>query len=154
LADHPSFLPSLARWHHDQWSYLDVAVSAEERMAALGKHGKAQVPTTVIALSGDCLLGSASLIAHDMDTHPELSPWLASVYVAPEYRRCGIGRALVQRIVAEAASLGIDNLYLFTPDKERFYTRLGWAVLERTMYRGYAQVVMVRHIADRPPEDH
>lgn len=119
-------------------------------MAALQKHGKAQVPTTVIALSGNCLLGSASLIAHDMDTHPELSPWLASVYVAPEHRKRGIGRTLVQRIVAEAASLGLDSLYLFTPDKERFYTHLGWTVLERTMYRGYAQVVMVRHIAERP----
>jgi N-acetylglutamate synthase-like GNAT family acetyltransferase len=129
-----------------------VGVSVEQRMAALQKHAKAQVPTTVIALSGSRLLGSASLIAHDMDTHPELSPWLASVYVAPEYRRRGIGSALVQRIVAEAASLELDRLYLFTPDKERFYARLGWTVLERTVYRGYAQVVMVLHIAERPRE--
>jgi len=146
LADHPSFLPSLAQWHHAQWSYLDVGVSLEQRLAALQKHGKAQVPTTVIALSGSRLLGSASLIAHDMDTYPELSPWLASVYVAPEYRRRGIGSALVQRIVAQARALGFEHLYLFTPDKEHFYARLGWSVLERTMYRGYAQVVMVLHL--------
>ena len=153
LADHPSFLPSLAQWHHAQWSYLDVGVSVEQRVTALQKHGKAQVPTTAIALSDSRLLGSASLIAHDMDTHPELSPWLASVYVAPEYRRRGIGSALVQRIVAEATSLELASLYLFTPDKEQFYTRLGWIVLERTMYRGYAQVVMALHITERSSED-
>jgi hypothetical protein len=33
-------------------------------------------------------------------------------------------------------------LYLYTPDKEGFYSRLGWQVVERTSYRGYQQVVM------------
>jgi predicted N-acetyltransferase YhbS len=147
LADHRSFIPTLARWHHAQWHYLDVGKSAQQRADALQKHGRGQVPTTVVALSGGRPLGSASLIAHDMDTRMELSPWLASVYVAPEHRGRGIGSALVQRIVAQARALGFEHLYLFTPDKERFYARLGWSVLERTTYRGYAQVVMVLHLA-------
>ena len=149
LADHPSFLPSLAQWHHAQWSYLDVGVSTEQRMATLQKHGKAQVPTTVVALSGGRLLGSASLIAHDMDTRIELSPWLASVYVDPPYRTRGIGSTLVRRITKEAHALGFKRLYLFTPDKAEFYARLGWSVLERMNYRGYPQIVMVLHIPPR-----
>jgi predicted N-acetyltransferase YhbS len=151
LADYPSSIPTLAQWHHTQWSYLDVGVSASDRAVALGKHGKAQVPTTVVALSGDQLLGSASLIDHDMDSRMELSPWLASVYVDPPYRTRGIGSTLVRRIVVEAQALGFERLYLFTPDKERFYARLGWSVLERTNYRGYAQIVMVLHIPPQQP---
>jgi GNAT superfamily N-acetyltransferase len=146
LADHPSCIPTLAAWHHAQWRYLDVDMSVEQRAAALGTHTKDRIPMTVVALAGETPLGSASLIAHDMDTRMHLSPWLASVYVAPAYRNRGLGSALVQRIAAEAGMLRLERLYLFTPDKEHFYTRLGWTVLERTVYRGYDQVVMVRHI--------
>jgi GNAT superfamily N-acetyltransferase len=142
LADHLSCVPTLARWHHAQWSYLDTNVPVEQRAAALSRHGKERVPMTVIALSGETLLGSASLIVHDMDTRIHLSPWLASVYVAPEYRGHGVGSALVRRIAQEAADQGFHDLYLFTPDKEPFYARLGWTAIERTNYRGYDQVVM------------
>ncbi len=142
LADHLAHVETLAAWHHRQWSYLDVGVSVERRAAFLRTHGRGEVPTTVLALQGEDLLGSASLIAQDMDTRPHDSPWLASVYVDPPHRRCGIGSALVTRIIHLAHQLGHSTLYLFTADKERFYARLGWHVLERTPYRGYAQVVM------------
>jgi len=148
LVDHPSCIPTLAVWHNAQWSYLDTGVSVKQREANLLKHGTRQVPTTVVALSGSTLLGSASLITHDMDTRPDLSPWLASVYVAPPNRRQGIGSALVRRIVQETAALGFERMYLFTPDKEQLYTRLGWTVIDRTTYRGYAQVVMTTHPTD------
>jgi GNAT superfamily N-acetyltransferase len=151
LVDHPSCIPTLAVWHNAQWSYLDTGVSVSQREKNLLKHGTRQVPTTVVALSGRTLLGSASLIAHDMDTRLDLSPWLASVYVAPPHRRQGIGSALVQRIIQEAAALRLERMYLFTPDKEQFYTRLGWSVIDQTTYRGYAQVVMTIHLADRWP---
>jgi hypothetical protein len=45
------------------------------------------------------LFGSAMLIAHDMDTRMELSPWLAGVFVAPKRRGCGVGAALVRRVI-------------------------------------------------------
>jgi GNAT superfamily N-acetyltransferase len=145
LADYPEFIPTLARWHHAQWHYLDAGVSVEERAANFHAHlGRQQIPTTFVALEGSTLLGSASLIAHDMDTHPDLTPWLACVYVAPAYRRRGIGTVLVQRVAQEAKALGVETLYLFTPDKRAFYAHRGWAVLEQTPYRGYNVVVMAQ----------
>lgn len=155
LADHPGFIPTLARWHHEQWKHLDPGGSVEQRIAQLQAHlRKRQIPTTFVAVSLSDgpgserdrveVLGSASLIAHDMDTHPELSPWLASVFVAPEQRGQGIGTALVRRVIQEAEALGVAQLYLFTtPDKHGFYARLGWSLIERTRYRGYQQIVMV-----------
>lgn len=149
LADHPAFIPTLARWHHAQWSYLDVGVSVEQRAVRLQAHlGRRQIPTTFVVLRRDTLLGSASLIAHDMDTRMDLSPWLASVYVAPEHRGQGMGTALVRRVVEEAKALGVETLYLFTPDKEGFYARLGWSVLERASYRGTQVVVMALRVSE------
>jgi GNAT superfamily N-acetyltransferase len=148
LAYHPECVPALARWHQAQWSYLDTGVSLKQRTAFLRSHhapadrGPAPIPTTFVALSGRTLLGSASLIAHDMDTRMDLSPWLASVYVAAEHRRQGIGTLLVRRVLEEAGALGHEVVYLFTPDKEMFYARRGWTLVEHTTYRGYTQAVM------------
>jgi GNAT superfamily N-acetyltransferase len=152
LADYPEHIPVLAQWHYAQWAYLDVGVSAAQRAAVLRKHGRDTVPMTLVALSGDTLLGSASLIQHDMDTRMDLSPWLASVYVDPPYRERGIGSALVEAIVDWAERLGFSALYLFTPDRAPFYERLGWHILEHTIYRGYAQTVMALSL-EKPGEE-
>ena len=116
LAHHSNAVDTLATWHHAQWSYLDRDVTLEQRAAALRQRRADGIPLTVVALAGETVLGSASLIQHDMDTRMEFSPWLASVYVAQDYRRRGIGSALVKRIEQEARTLDYKTLYLFTPD--------------------------------------
>jgi N-acetylglutamate synthase-like GNAT family acetyltransferase len=143
LADHPEFIPTLARWHHAEWGYLHPGDTLEARTARLrGECGYTEIPTTVIAFNGGTLLGSAMLIAHDMDTRMDLSPWLASVFVAPERRGEGIGTTLVQRVVSEAKALDVPRLFLYTPTAASFYSRLGWSVVEQTTYRETAVVVM------------
>ena len=145
LADFPELVPVLAKWHHNQWSYLNPGRSLASRVEELQKyHGRRQIPATVVAMSGDLPVGSASLIAHDMDTHMELSPWLASVFVLPAHRRKGIASALVRRIEREAGELGVRVLYLFTPDQEALYARLHWITISREDYRGERVVVMER----------
>jgi N-acetylglutamate synthase-like GNAT family acetyltransferase len=81
-----------------------------------------------------------------MDTRPDLSPWLAAVYVAPAYRKQGIGSALVKAVESTAQQIQIARLYLFTPDQEHFYARLGWSVLERVEYRYQTVVVMDKFV--------
>ena len=149
LADNIALVPIIAHWHHEEWGYFNPGDSVEKRIANLQTHlGKRQIPTTFVALFGGILLGSACLMAHDMDTRMDLSPWLANVYVTPEHRSQGTGTALVQRVVKEAVELGIETLYLFTPDREGFYASLGWSVVERTEYREQKVVIMALHIMD------
>ena len=148
LADHRDLIPTLAPWHHRQWAYLNPGKTLEQRIAKLRGHcGRKTIPVTFVALEDTTLLGSASLVEDDMDTYPDLSPWLASVYVAPEHRRQGIGSALVRRVVEEAAALGSKTLFLFTPDRESLYARLGWKVRSREQYRGVDVVVMELDLA-------
>ncbi len=143
LAEHPHLIPTLAEWHHAEWAHLNPGDTVEARISRMQRLlVKEQVPTAFVALEGETLLGSASLIDNDMDTRKDLQPWLASVYVSPEFRDRGVGSALVQRVVDEARGQGMETLYLFTPDRESLYARMGWKVIERTEYRGEQVVVM------------
>jgi predicted N-acetyltransferase YhbS len=143
LADHPEFLTVLAGWHHGEWGRLHPGDTVGKRAERMKAHlGKGQVPTTFVALAEGKPVGSASLVDYDMEGREDLTPWLASVYVVPEYRRRGVGSALVERVVEEARGLDIGTLYLFTWDQERLYARLGWSVLERTEYKGERIVIM------------
>jgi len=143
LVDHQVLVPELARLHFSEWGHLRPEETLEDRMRRLrGCCGRGGIPTVLVALAGSALCGSAMLIAHDMDTRPDLTPWLAGVYVLPAYRQRGYGSALVDRVVCEAAALGVPQLYLYTPGAGEFYARLGWSVLDRCEYLDKQVVVM------------
>ena len=142
------FIPTLAGWHYGQWAYLNPESSVEHRISSLKDELHADgIPVTYVAVSKDTLLGSASLVPHDMHTRMDLSPWLASVFVAPEHRNRGVGSALIDHVAKEAGKLGYQTIYLFTPDREAFYKRLGWTFFERTEYRGHPVPIMMLNIA-------
>jgi GNAT superfamily N-acetyltransferase len=109
-----------------------------------------RIPETFVAVKDDEPLGMASIVKHDLTTRKELSPWLAAVYVSPESRNRGIGSRLVRTVMQEAETLGLERLYLLTPNKVRFYSRLGWRVLEHTEYRGENVAIMLYEV-DTPP---
>lgn len=143
LADHPEAFPLLAEWQHKEWGYIRPGDSAQKRMARLqGWANHDRIPLTVVAFEADVLLGSASLIPHDMDTRMELTPWMAGVFVGEAYRRKGIGAKLVRRVMAEAGKLNVPLLYLYTVHSEKFYEELGWTLLEHTSYREQPVAIM------------
>jgi predicted N-acetyltransferase YhbS len=100
------------------------------------------MPRMFVWVEDNQVLGTAAFVRSDMDTRPELSPWLASVYVKAESRGKGIAAALVQRVVSHAAAAGFPELYLFTPSKEHYYARLGWQTLFHEDYHGQMETVM------------
>ena len=142
LAQQAEHLETLARWHQQQWQDLNPGENLQQRIQRMQDYlSEDFIPSTFIAI-GEQLYGSAAIVAADMDSHPELTPWLASVYVAPPFRRQGIGARLVRHVMQQAAKHGIEELYLFTPDREDFYRRLGWQVLQQEQYRGHEVTIM------------
>ena len=143
LADHPEFLPILAEWQHAEWGHLRPGDTLEARTNRLRSEGeRGRIPLTVVAHENGIVMGSASLIPHDMDARLELIPWLAGVFVGTDHRRKGIGAQLVRRIMAEAASLKVPILYLYTVHSETFYANLGWSLQEHTAYREQNVAIM------------
>ena len=137
LAEVPHHIPRIAEWHHAEWGYLNPGATVADRIEKMQRylHGN-KIPVMYVAVDGEELLGTAALVESDMDSHPELTPWLASVYVNSVYRKRGIGAALVNKIAEMSARQGIAALYLFTPDQEHFYAGLGWQRNAKERYRG------------------
>ncbi len=148
LADHLSMLPTVARWHHEEWDLARPDATLERRISRLQQWcGRQCIGSTFVAIVGDTPVGCASLVAHDMETRTDLTPWLAGVYVVPECRRQGYGSALANRVASEAKTLAVERLYLYTPDQEHFYARLGWSVLEQCQYRAQDVLIMELRLA-------
>jgi len=134
LAERPDLLPVVATWIYQEWWTRVDGASAGTLTDLLGTHmALDQMPLTLVATLETLPVGTATLLAHDVGTEqwPQLSPWLAAVYVVPEYRYRGSGAALVNTIVEIASALGVEALYLQTAGSDRFYARLGWGVLDR-----------------------
>src|SRR5260370_1884536 len=145
LADHLDFAPTLAQWHYQQWNWLDENDSVARRLDSLIEAAnRRRIPSVFVAHENGELCGSATLAAYDMDTRRDLTPWLADVFVSPDFRRRGIASALVRRVVDEARTLDVSELYLFTtgPWRDRLYDGLGWSVIDRPIYLEIERVLM------------
>ncbi len=144
LSAHPECIPELARWHHAEWgAYMPYWTEADAVKEFQSHTGGAVIPTTLVALEGDALRGSVSLIVHDLEEWKgTYSPWLASLYVRPDARGRGIGGELVRRALEAARASGVKRLYVVAAHSEDFYARQGWRLVERTKLRGVDTAVM------------
>jgi len=147
LSERLEFIPTIAQWHFQEWGHHGVGDSVERRVEWLTEAAnRQQVPTVIIAYEGDKVLGTAMLVESDMKIRRELTPWVASVYVAAEECGKGIGAALVLRVTEEAKALGYARIYLFAFDAEKYYARMGWQLRERVEYLGVEVAVMERDL--------
>lgn len=151
LADHPEALATLAApiWAH--WRHVlpeDTCIAHRE--AKLRAHmQRRQLPLALVAHEDGIFLGTAAIRSHDLDDRPDLTPWLGGVFVLPEHRGKGIASALCLAIKLRAHAMGLSQLYLFTPDQQGLYERLGWRHVSLAQWRGLAGCIMVAETAAR-----
>lgn len=135
IADHLDLMDTLAQWHEKQWG----AEWAEQVRQSTCREC---VPTIYIALNDNELLGSAMLVARDMTTRTDLTPWLGGVYVKPSCRGQGIATALVSHAMGQARLMNIPQLWLYTPASRKLYERLGWQFVMESDYLGEQVTIM------------
>jgi GNAT superfamily N-acetyltransferase len=63
----------------------------------------------------------------------EDSMWLANIRIAADFRRQGIGSALIRRVIADAAPLGVELRVLQVNPARQLYERLGFRAVEATI---------------------
>jgi predicted N-acetyltransferase YhbS len=130
LSEHPEYVEELAQWLFEEWGPILGEKTPEARIKKLKAHmNQDELPIAWVAHANGQLLGTASLRVHDLEGREDLTPWLGGVFVGSQFRRRGIGEALCV-IVENAARLrGVQILYLFTLDKQTWYSRQGWTAL-------------------------
>lgn len=97
----------------------------------------------VLPLVGEPI-GTASLTSHDLDERPELTPWLAGMYVAPHARWQGYAMRLISTIDEQASAGSIAALWLYTNTAERIYAGAGWETVEIVQHNAKPFALMRR----------
>lgn len=143
LADCPEYLPALAGWLHGEWGHLYPGATLETRTRALeNQMRRGEIPSTLVAHQNGIPMGTASLIASDLGTRPDMTPWLASVFVPAQCRKRGIAAQLVAAVSDAAGKLGFDRYYLWTDKEMAYYAKMGWKPLFEEQYLGKHITVM------------
>lgn len=130
LRERPDVMLTVARWLKETFLSRRPHLTLEVIEGWLrGDMAGAPVPRAWVAVAGAAPVGCARLVAADHPGEPDLTPWLAMVFVVPAWRRRGIASGLVRTIQAAARAAGYPTLYLHTRDQAALYARHGFASL-------------------------
>lgn len=144
LAEHPEWVEWVADEHFREWGALHPGATLTGWIADRRGTLKDGIPITLLAVHRSQPIATAGLVQCDMDSHPELSPWLAGVYVTPAWRRRGVGAVIVSAATRQAAEWGVRRLYLHTETAQPFYEQLGWRSIGSELFSGLPSVIMER----------
>jgi RimJ/RimL family protein N-acetyltransferase len=151
-ADRPELAAITARWRWEaffrggQHSFEDI-LSGAQQTAEQGP----SMPRTFVLLADNEPIGTASLAAYDLEERPDLTPWLAGVYVVPQVRGQGHAARLIAAVENHSAALGMPVLWLYTNSAERIYARAGWKTVETVQHNGKPFALMRRDLRDPAP---
>ena len=152
-SDRPELVPVVAGWLWGEFARARGR-SLEYVLDAVGKSVTARpMPRTFVLLEDGEPLGTASLTAHYLDERPDLTPWLAGVFVEPRARGRGRAGHLIAAVEQEARAACIPTLWLYTRAAERVYARAGWRTVETIRRDGASYALMRRDLVAVPSGD-
>lgn len=129
LKECPEHLHTVVGWVYPEWweyrfSFQEVV---ELYGTLLNDHS---LPIALIAFKDDVPAGTVLICEEDPDIKEPVSPWLEGLFVCNEFRMCGIGRALVEKIEIVAKHIGYDSLYL-SSGLDNFYQGLSYSAIKK-----------------------
>ncbi|MCW6507215.1 GNAT family N-acetyltransferase [Lichenifustis flavocetrariae] len=147
LVARPDLAPLVADWLWQAFWRQEGASLEHVRALVAESISGCEIPQCFVLLVDGVPVGTASLIAQDLDSRPELTPWLASVFVTPEWRRRGYAARLVAAVEGAARAASVSTLWLYTSTAEPIYARAGWRTVERFDHLGHDTALMRRDLA-------
>ncbi len=140
--EHQDYGPIIAdRIWKAWWRSAGHSLSDVERHLKEIVNGR-PLPLAAVAHDAEGYAGSAFIIHSDLEERPQLSPWVAAVWVEATKRRRGVGRALVVEAAKAARMLGYANAYICcSQELERFYSKIGWRVVEQTVGANHLSIL-------------
>lgn len=147
-------IETCARWSFNEWGHYIPHRTLEDFIRWREQYAihDTELPFTLVAFSDDIPVGMCSL-AKTRGILPELSPWLASLYVTPANRNRGIGALLEKKICGRAKELGYTDVYCFTSDEAviPWYEKQGWHIREKSRLRDHEVTVLEKMLSHVGP---
>jgi GNAT superfamily N-acetyltransferase len=144
IADRPDLVPVIARWLWEAFSQDDGHSLDQTQALVATSVSEVGPPQCFVLLVNGEPVGTASLTAEDLDERPDLTPWMASVFVVPEKRRMGLARRLIEAVERAGVDAAISTVWLYTHTAERLYAQAGWQAVELVRREGKKPVVLMR----------
>jgi GNAT superfamily N-acetyltransferase len=135
----PADIDSIHHLLAEQFDEHDIDTSPEVlRQAIAAVLQNEGLGLFLVARDGGEIVGLAALSFAWTLEHGGKSVWLDELYVVPERRGQGIGRALLARVIGEARALGCQAIDLEVEEAhrraERLYEQEGFRRLARTRW--------------------
>jgi GNAT superfamily N-acetyltransferase len=132
LRNHPHFIPKLVDLLWEEWKDDYLSLTSYKDKNALHEFysntiTSDSIPIAYVIFDHENFIGTLVVDVEDMGVHPECSPWLASVFIAPEYRGHGYATKLISNIVTKYPIL---HLWTFNERLANFYKRFGFITRE------------------------
>ena len=124
------FFDKICDWYYN-WLGIKNNESIEEIKCTF-EHSlcKNKLPQTFVALIDGEPAGMYQLaMSDDLNSRPDLYPWLINVYVDEKFRGRNVARELMNTVKENAKELGLTELYLYTKHIG-LYEKFGWKFIE------------------------
>jgi GNAT superfamily N-acetyltransferase len=146
LADVPDLIPAVGHMRWIEWGHWPESSDLGEWVDITAREsGRRDLPVTFVAIdSSGQAAGAVALGEFEPDEIRDRSPWIMGMIVRPELRGRGIGRLVLQTLMAwAAAEHGYQQFWVATGDEAvDFYQSCGWAVTE-TFDRPHEHVIIL-----------
>ncbi len=130
LGNRPELIDEVAKYWQAEWARDKSEIGfVKQRNRILKKLNIDKLPFILVAHEDGKFVGTAALFTNDLESRPDLSPWLGGVFVLPKYRGRGMASLLINIVITQAKNIGYKNIYLHTEHTAGLYEKLGWIKL-------------------------
>lgn len=125
-----SIFDKICEWNYNWWGKRDDKSFEEVRCNLEHSLCTERLPQTYVAILGGEPAGMYQLsMCDDLESRPDIYPWLINVYVDEAFRGQNICRKLMLSVRENAEKAGLSELYLYTKHVG-LYEKFGWEFVE------------------------
>lgn len=131
LSKQPQFVQSVSNMIYKEFvvnSASTKSLAAVEEFFSATKENT--FPITFVAVVDAHCVGTVSIFENDWADRPQYRPWLASLFVEPEYRSQKIGEQLIACLLIHLKEMGYSEVFLKTENTSNYYKKRGWQLIE------------------------
>lgn len=146
VSKQPELAALVAKWRVDAFFNHPSGYTVTEMTTLILKPPGGPNETFVLFDDGRPV-GTAGLMCSDLESRPDLTPWIGGLYVEPAFRGRGHATALVRQVEDFARAVPVPTLWLYTVSADGLYLRLGWQHVGVEQEDGRDVILMRRNLS-------